>query len=830
MQALTADAFFLFLFLPSTFFFSPSIGADTLTPRQPLADGETLVSANGSFALGFFSPVDSVNRYVGIWYNKIPNQTVVWVANRRNPISDPTSSLSVTAAGNLVITNKNSSIIWSSRSSGLTSAVAQILENGNFVVRESTNNINDPTSLVTAWQSFDHPTDTSLPGMRIGGNLTSGVNYDYTAWTSPSDPSPSKYVTALDLHGDPQLILWSGSSRIWRSGPWNGLRFSGIPEMETYSMFTFDFIKEKDSAYYTFNVRDPSVISRLVTSSTGISQRLIWLEERQSWYVFWSAPKDPCDSFSPCGPFGICDVNNSPLCRCMQGFEPKSPSNWALRDGSDGCVRKTKLDCTNGTDGFVTVSGVKLPDTSSSTVDMSLNLDQCRAMCLKNCSCTAYATANISGSGSGCIMWTSNLSDVRDYSSNGQDLYLRLAAADLGSPSNTRKRGIAASITVGSIVGILLLSLLGYCAWKRENKKNKERRKKGIISQFSNIERNWEEKDFELPSYDLSTIEAATNNFSIENKLGEGGFGPVFKGRLDEGEDIAVKRLSKTSVQGADELKNEVMLIAKLQHRNLVRLLGYCIEAEERMLIYEYMSNKSLDALLFDKSKSTSLLNWRTRCNIILGIARGLLYLHQDSRFRIIHRDLKASNILLDNNMNPKISDFGMARIFGGDETEANTRRVVGTYGYMSPEYAMDGIFSMKSDVFSFGVLVLEIISGKKNRGVYTSNPHENLLGLAWSLWEEGNALQLVDESMNCSYPLSEASKCIQIGLLCVQERPEDRPIMSSVVLMLGSETCHLPHPKQPGFVAIRGPPDSSSSKQDSVPVNEISITILEGR
>ncbi|KAH9754787.1 cysteine-rich receptor-like protein kinase 10 [Citrus sinensis] len=319
----------------------------------------------------------------------------------------------------------------------------------------------------------------------------------------------------------------------------------------------------------------------------------------------------------------------------------------------------------------------------------------------------------------------------------------------------------------------------------------------------------------------------ATNHFSRENKLGEGGFGPVYKGILADGKEIAVKRLSRSSGQGLQEFKNEVTLIAKLQHKNLVRLLGCCLDGNELLLIYEYMPNKSLDLFLFDSTKGAQL-DWKRRISIINGIARGLLYLHEDSRLRVIHRDLKTSNVLLDHEMNPKISDFGMARIFSGNQNEANTNRVAGTYGYMAPEYAMEGVFSVKSDVFSFGVLLLEIISGKRNSGFYLSEHGQSLLTYAWKLWCKGEALELMDPVLKQTCVDAELLKCIHIGLLCVQEDPAHRPNMSSVVVMLASDTATLPPPTQPAFSVDRiaaksGQSSSSGSKFCSV--NEITLS-----
>ncbi|KAK7401408.1 hypothetical protein VNO78_12853 [Psophocarpus tetragonolobus] len=381
-------------------------------------------------------------------------------------------------------------------------------------------------------------------------------------------------------------------------------------------------------------------------------------------------------------------------------------------------------------------------------------------------------------------------------------------------------------IAVSGIVAITILVMITYFWCLKRKKDKKAIQEDGLNSMFSQDQTDKEESmNTDLPMMPLSIILKSTDNFSDQHKLGKGGFGPVYKGVLPDGRQIAVKRLSKTSVQGVEEFKNEVILIAKLQHRNLVRLLAGCIEQNEKLLIYEYMPNSSLDFHLFDKEKGAHL-NWKNRLNIINGIAKGILYLHEDSRLRVIHRDLKASNILLDHEMNPKISDFGLARTFGGDQRQANTIRVVGTYGYMAPEYAMEGLFSVKSDVFSFGVLLLEIISGKRNSKFYLSDEGQSLLVYAWNLWCKSKGLKLMDPLIETSCIHREVLKCMHIGLMCVQEDAADRPTMSSVVHMLASDTMNLPVPTRPAFSVGRSVTEQSSSNTSMhYSVNQVTIS-----
>ncbi|KAI3466183.1 hypothetical protein Pfo_022846 [Paulownia fortunei] len=788
---------------------------ESITASQALRDGETLVSNGRNFELGFFSPGSSKDRYLGIWYKNIPLRTIVWVANRQNPIKDLSGSLMINSSGSLVLSNGTNSVVWSTNSTRIAQdPVVQLLDSGNLVMRD----IKDRNANIYLWQSFDYPSDTLLPDMKLGWDLRTHLNRRLSSWKSSDDPSPGELSVGIELDTYPQGVMWKGNRKYFRGGPWNGLRFSGAPELKSNPVFGFKFISNQEEVYYLYQLLNKSVITRLVLNeTTSMRQRFVWVEADVSWKLYASVPRDYCDSYGLCGANGICVISDSPVCQCLKGFKPKLAQSWNSMDWSQGCIRNEPLDCTRKHD-FIKFSGLKLPDTTYSWVNRSMNLRECREACLKNCSCKAYTNSDISGKGNGCVLWFGDLVDIRQFSDGGQDLYIRMPSSNQAN----RSRVIIAVIVVpiALICGLLLV----ICYLFRRKMKAKGENEEDSLNDVAQRE------DLGLPLLDLATVVHATENFSVNKKLGEGGFGPVYKGLLVDGQSIAVKRLSKSSGQGLNEFKNEVKLIAKLQHRNLVKLLGCCIEGDEKILIYEYMPNGSLDSFIFDQTRG-SPLDWSKRFKIICGIARGLLYLHQDSRLRIIHRDLKASNVLLDDELNPKISDFGMARTFGGDQSQENTRRIVGTYGYMAPEYAFYGLFSVKSDVFSFGILLLEVVSGKKTRGFDQPQNHHNLIGYVWQLWTEGRPLELIDSLLDDPLIQAEAMRCIHVGLLCVQQNPDDRPSMSTVVLMLNGEST-LPQPKQPGFLIDMIPSEtcSLSSKNGSCSVNDFTITTMEGR
>lgn len=336
---------------------------------------------------------------------------------------------------------------------------------------------------------------------------------------------------------------------------------------------------------------------------------------------------------------------------------------------------------------------------------------------------------------------------------------------------------------------------------------------------FSSSNKGQNEEDLEKiaaqeqKQFPFEVLVSATKDFHPDNKLGEGGFGPVFKGILKDGREIAVKKLSHSSSQGTKQFKNEAKLLARVQHRNVVNLLGYCAHGVEKLLVYEYVANESLDKILF-KSTNRDVLNWKQRHDIIIGIARGLLYLHEGSHNCIIHRDIKASNILLDDKWVPKIADFGMARLYPEDQTHVNTR-VAGTNGYMAPEYVMYGHLSVKADVFSFGVVVLELISGQKNSNFNRDPDSRSLLEWGYKLYKKGRSWEIMDPALAQSAVPDEIAMYVQIGLLCTQSDPQLRPTMQQLVVMLSKKPGSLDkEPTRPGYPGSRirsGRPAGSS-------------------
>ncbi|XP_057790586.1 G-type lectin S-receptor-like serine/threonine-protein kinase At4g27290 [Salvia miltiorrhiza] len=788
-----------------------SAADDSLLHNQKIAIGQTLVSETQVFELGFFQPGKSTNVFLGIWYKATPD-IVVWVANRNNPITDSQGVVFAVAENGTLLISRGGSIIWSANPSTAASRPAvRLLDTGNLVVVDETAEEGH-----YLWQSFDFPTDTWLSGMKIVDDNDAGVATNLTSWRDWDDPSPGDFVLKIENHGLAEIVIFSGIRKRFRTGKWNGIYFSGIPRFRSV-LPRVELIFKEERLISMSRPYHSSIITRASIDASGTVHRYIMNPRKDKWNPVFTFPRDICDEYANCGPNAICTVEKAQRCECFRGFSPKFQIDWELRDWSGGCGRVRALNCESG-DGFVEIRGVKHPDMLRYWLNISVSLEQCKAECLKNCDCSACANPYITDGGRGCLMWFGDLLDTRELSAADslQNIYIRVPLSELEFSSNLeeeKKKGhinlmlisIATGVIVSSFIngGIVLLT-----KWKKQG-----------------VKRNNE--DIELPLIKMATILEATNSFSEENVIGVGGFGPVYKGILSSGEEVAVKRLSKTSRQGVEEFKNEVILIAKLQHRNLVRLLGCCIEGEEMVLIYEYLQNKSLDNFVFDLDRRT-LLTWPNHFDIIMGIARGLLYLHHDSRLKIIHRDLKTSNILLDASLNPKISDFGLARTFEEDQSLSRTKRVVGTYGYMAPEYAFRGKFSVKSDIYSLGVVLLEIISGKRNREFKHNDDHHSLLGHAWLLWKEKRIMEMMDDCLKGTCVESQVKRCIHVGLLCVQNLAEDRPIMPSVVLMLATDGAILPEPNEPGYFIER----SRSCKSPSIKSEDgtVTITDLEGR
>ncbi|XP_039684670.1 G-type lectin S-receptor-like serine/threonine-protein kinase CES101 isoform X2 [Medicago truncatula] len=691
---------------------------DSLKPGDTLNSKSKLCSKQGKFCLQFSNnSIGSDFPCLFISVN-VDYGTVVWMYDINHSIDFNTSVLLLDYSGVLKIESQNRKlpIIIYSSPQPTNNTMATILDTGNFVLQQL--HPNGTKSIL--WQSFDYPTDVLIPMMKLGVNRKTGHK-----WSLVSDK--------FNLEWGPkegELNIKKSGKVYWKSGKLksNGL-FENIPA-NVQNRYQYIIVSNKDEDSFTFEVKDGK-FAQWELISKG---RLVG----DDGYI---ANADMCYGYSDGGCQKWEDI---PTCR-----EP----------------------------GEVFQKKAGRPSIDNSTTfeeDVTYSYSDCKMRCWKNCNCSAFQ--EYYDNGTGCVFHSWNSTQ---YVQVVADTFYNLVKPTKSAPNS---HGVKRWIWIVSAITIALLILcpLILCQAKKKKKHalqdKKSKRKEGksidLVEYYDIKDLEDDFKGHDIKVFNFASILEATMDFSPENKLGQGGYGPVYKGILATGQEVAVKRLSKTSGQGIVEFKNELVLICELQHTNLVQLLGCCIHEEERILIYEYMPNKSLDFYLFDCTKK-KFLNWKTRFNIIEGISQGLLYLHKYSRLKIIHRDLKASNILLDENMNPKISDFGMARMFTQQESTVNTNRIVGTYGYMSPEYAMEGVCSTKSDVYSFGVLLLEIVCGRKNNSFYDDDRPLNLIGHAWELWND-------------------------------EHYANDRPTMSDVISMLTNKYELTTLPRRPAFYVRR--------------------------
>ncbi|XP_058759647.1 G-type lectin S-receptor-like serine/threonine-protein kinase At2g19130 [Vicia villosa] len=757
--------FFLLIISFSLHTYHPLSALTIISPTQSLSGDQTLVSKDGIFELGFFNIGNSSNYYIGMWYKKISIRTYVWIANRDDPVSDKSASKLAISDGNLVLLDQSQTLVWSTNlsSTGSNSVLAVLLDTGNLILSNSPN----ASESEALWHSFDFPTDTWLPGGKLKLDKITNKTQHLTAWKNSKDPSTGLFSLELDPNGtNSYLSFWNNTQQYWTSGSWNGQIFPMVPIMWSNNIFNFSFVSNENESYFTFSLQNNSTISRFVMDVSGQIKQFTWLESTQQWNLFWSQPRGQCQVYAFCGAFGSCNEISKPYCNCLNGYQPKSQSDWDLGDYSHGCVKTNKFQCelssdpSIGTkDRFLIKSNLALPERAHPVVESGLK-DECESTCLSNCSCTAYVYNS-----SGCFIWRGKLLNLQQLSEddrNGQTLFLKLAASEFhDSKSN---KGTTISIVGSAVGGIVILLVLVLILVIR--------RRKILAGARTSVEGS-------LIAFAYRDLQNATNNFS--EKLGRGGFGSVFKGILPYSNFIAVKKLESIS-QGEKQFRTEVCTIGIVQHVNLVRLRGFCSEGDKRLLVYDYMPNGSLDSNLFKNSK---VLNWKVRFQIALGIAKGLTYLHEQCRECIIHCDVKPENILIDSEFCPKIADFGLAKLVGRDFSRVLTT-IRGTLGYLAPEWISGVAITAKADIYSYGKVLFELVSGRRNSDPSEDGQISFFPTLAANMLHQGgNVISLLDSRLEGDGDVEEITRVIKVASWCVQDDETHRPSMSQVVQIL---------------------------------------------
>ncbi|XP_057812651.2 G-type lectin S-receptor-like serine/threonine-protein kinase At2g19130 [Cryptomeria japonica] len=753
-------------------------GGDTLLMGGSLAGNQTITSKNGTFTLGFFSPRGTSNWYVGIWYARMSPKVTVWVANRDNPVRSVPGVLKFSSEGRLRLFDREGRSVWST-DVGLKGSWAMITDPGNFIMLGHGHNKSE-----IVWESFAHPGDTWLPGMKMWKGMK------LTSWKSSVDPAIGLFSFEMDKSpGKTDMVLvYNNSVTYWSSGEWTGSYFANIPEGEAYTqkIFIFSFVRVSPSRInYQFRVITWGHIltGRVVLNEKGELKIYLWMDD-DAWNEAWSSHRGQCSEHDICGAYGLCNLND--VCSCIEGFIPKQYTQGLL---SSGCARRRTLHCSitaGTTDGFLESKNRNLPEEGAVSYNNESTLQGCRTVCLNNCSCTAFSF--VISDLPVCRLWFGDLFIMR-VSSDNQSIFIRLAVSELPPSMSSRSdKTPVVLIVLLSVVAFLVVSSLlfgAFLMWKR-----RRLRKKGLE----------EDVPISLKMFTYKELRIATENF--KHKLGSGAFGSVFKGTLPDSTLVAVKRL-ECSAGAEKQFRGEINTIGRIQHVNLVKLWGFCVEGSRRLLVYAYMPNGSLNSFLFceEGEAETVLLDWKTRFEIALGTARGLVYLHEECKDRIIHCDIKPENILLDGDFSPQIADFGLAKLVGRDFSRVLTT-TRGTRGYLAPEWISGLPITSKVDVYSFGMTLLEILSGRRNLDLKVEK--SRLYFPTWALSQigGGNIIGVVDVRIASEANIEEVRRAAVVAGLCIQDDENRRPSMGEVVRILEG-TMEAPVPEIPRSLQV---------------------------
>ncbi|XP_048331173.2 G-type lectin S-receptor-like serine/threonine-protein kinase LECRK1 [Ziziphus jujuba] len=702
------------------------------------------VSNSGQFAFGFYRQGNGF--YIGIWFERIDQKTVVWTANRDTPPLPHDSVLLLSHDGKLILKDEKGSHTPISNSS-VPASSASMLDTGNFVLYDKNSTI--------VWQSFDVPTDTLLYKQPLfpTKELVSGE----------SETNPASGRFRLRMQRDGNLVQYPVDTptqpqyAYWASGTFT------FGDNVTLNLDRNGQIYLVNSTGYRTNVSGTfadNLVYRLTVDVDGILRLYSHgLVQNQNWSVEWSSTSDKCVPLGSCGLNAYCiSTYEGPSCQCLPGFDFVDGNRKNL-----GCKRNFSIDCVAEDEehaySITELNEMRLEDDPYSTF-FAINKSVCVENCLRDCNCEAASFKNLRCS--------------------KQKLPLRFARPRKrkGPPWTTFIK-----IGNGSSAGIFFFRLR---VWEYR-KVSHQGSELGLV------------EDFSLRPYSFHELENATNGFS--DQVGEGAYGTVFKGVLASNlggdmKTVAVKRLERVVADGEREFRNEMKIIGKTHHKNLVKLLGYCHEGAHRLLVYEFMINGSLADFLFESEKRP---NWEERIQISINIARGILYLHEECETQIIHCDIKPENILMDDQKQAKIADFGLSKLLMPNQTRTYTG-FRGTRGYVAPEWHKNMAITVKADVYSFGIVLLEIICCRRSVDLGVPEAEEILTNWVWDCFAIGEVDKLVKhgEDEEC-VEKERLEKMIKVGLWCIQEDPSLRPSMKNVVLMLE------------GTVEIPDPPSSAS-------------------